>query len=743
MMDKRKKIKRSNFSSEESDNSSISSSITSSSSSDEETDAKDLKPIKEYLSNRKELASQLFKSVKAEKIRMMLPQILKKIEFSDLEELCANELTGMSKARIMSILNGQEMLQSSNTEDSDDSGPSLEIVSDTEWLSDDKSSIKVEGAKLKKNSKKLKKLNSKFKSKLNEKGKNGKLSSKVKVEKVKIEGKNKAKEKPKEKEKEGESLLDLLELEMRARAIKALLRKEDELPATSLEGLKNQASGSGILSNVSVQARQANLKEQLEKIDVLMKHGDDEDVYVVINPAPTIELLSSDDEKENQSKKSRDHPSPSKVAQNGERVEVKERTTVLNKLMNVDKNTNENPQVNIKKGKDAKGKEKGKHNGNSNLPMSVIESNNDDKVESPKEPLKEEELEEGEIIDNEDDEKEQKKVLKADVESLMKEKIKKIKKNPNIRSKKSCKQSDSDSDNGIVTKEMPEAENIEVKKKETVVEPIEIKDSPERKASNDPGSRSRRNSNTSSQLDVDDDKALDIEEIINLDDYPDDMDEPEKPKSLEPQIKQLEQSTAGSKSETWASRYVQQDEVQSVIRESKIQSEIRKRLRERQRQSKFNNSSKESEISTPEPITVLTTTGSVEEYLALKRHAEGDLTADESLSQGKTDVTIDSSVVIVKKPQLILSLKVKEQQIEELVVNTKEEQTLDTNVVKKCENTPERTIVIKEDSSLKDKRVVLVRPKDDLNSDSSDDNVTVKINNSSWNDSQHSELRSD
>lgn len=48
-----------------------------SSSSDDETDAKDLKPIKEYLSDRKELSSQLFKSVKAEKIRMMLPQILK------------------------------------------------------------------------------------------------------------------------------------------------------------------------------------------------------------------------------------------------------------------------------------------------------------------------------------------------------------------------------------------------------------------------------------------------------------------------------------------------------------------------------------------------------------------------------------------------------------------------------------------------------------------------------------------
>lgn len=57
--------------------SSSSSSSTSSFSSDEETDARDLKPIRGYLQNRRELSRQLFKSVKADKIRMMLPQILK------------------------------------------------------------------------------------------------------------------------------------------------------------------------------------------------------------------------------------------------------------------------------------------------------------------------------------------------------------------------------------------------------------------------------------------------------------------------------------------------------------------------------------------------------------------------------------------------------------------------------------------------------------------------------------------
>lgn len=68
------KAKKSAYSSEEGSSSSGSS---SSLSSDEEVDVRDLKSIKEYLSDRRELARQLFKSVKAEKIRMMLPQTLK------------------------------------------------------------------------------------------------------------------------------------------------------------------------------------------------------------------------------------------------------------------------------------------------------------------------------------------------------------------------------------------------------------------------------------------------------------------------------------------------------------------------------------------------------------------------------------------------------------------------------------------------------------------------------------------
>lgn len=56
---------------------------SSSNSSDDDDDIVDcdLKPIKEYIGNRREMAKQLFISVKSDKVRMMLPQVLKVIIF--------------------------------------------------------------------------------------------------------------------------------------------------------------------------------------------------------------------------------------------------------------------------------------------------------------------------------------------------------------------------------------------------------------------------------------------------------------------------------------------------------------------------------------------------------------------------------------------------------------------------------------------------------------------------------------
>lgn len=44
------------------------------------------------------------------------------MDLNELEEWCVSELSGMSKARILTILNGKPMLDSSDTSESDDSG---------------------------------------------------------------------------------------------------------------------------------------------------------------------------------------------------------------------------------------------------------------------------------------------------------------------------------------------------------------------------------------------------------------------------------------------------------------------------------------------------------------------------------------------------------------------------------------------------------------------------------------------
>lgn len=47
---------------------------------------------------------------------------MQQMDLRELEEWCVSELNGMSKARIISILNGKPMLESSDTNESDDSG---------------------------------------------------------------------------------------------------------------------------------------------------------------------------------------------------------------------------------------------------------------------------------------------------------------------------------------------------------------------------------------------------------------------------------------------------------------------------------------------------------------------------------------------------------------------------------------------------------------------------------------------
>ncbi|CAD6221361.1 GSCOCG00005165001-RA-CDS [Cotesia congregata] len=576
MNDKRARLEK--FTPKNADSSS--SSCSTSSFSEDETDDKPLKPIKDYLYNRKEMSRQLFMSVKTEKIKMMLPQTLKKTDLSELEELCVNELCGMSKSRVLSILNGKQMLDSSNTSESDDSGPSLEIISDTEaWITDSElpdDKDKVSASKSRKvKTKKIKKepTASDKQAKTNSQNKN-KSARKQTADLVKVKNEKESKSQP----QQGESLLDLLELEMRARAIRALIRKEEDIIpnesttskiSVNVNSLLDQANISlavGLGNNSTKEADKSSARSKVEEaVSLSLNSNEDEDVVLVVKPTPTINLLSSDSEAEDS------NVNISKS--NGEKIETSTECSLT------DKNNKENQ----------------------------------DKLS----------------------------------DSLNINKINQANDVNNKSSGGTNSESKDKSQDSAITK-VPSDKSSELYKEKS-------------KKINEPSKVLEESSSNSIIL-------HDEDEIIDLDNYSDDMDEIENDKIIESSVKNnpskvevkftvesnSTESSSLDSSETWATRYYQTDNVQSVIKESKIQSEIRKRLRERQKLSKLNNNSnnngnsasKESVIKSnavEKPIEPDNSkpTGSVEEYLALKRVSSPDVKST-VCEQNPTDVKVDN-----------------------------------------------------------------------------------------------------
>ena len=93
--------------------------------SDEMDLDKELNPISHYLDidDREEMLIQVFKVIRGPKLRAMLTSVLKDIDLTELKLLCLEQLEGMSKTRIRAILAGEEMEDSSATEDEEDVKP--------------------------------------------------------------------------------------------------------------------------------------------------------------------------------------------------------------------------------------------------------------------------------------------------------------------------------------------------------------------------------------------------------------------------------------------------------------------------------------------------------------------------------------------------------------------------------------------------------------------------------------------
>ncbi|XP_070152157.1 uncharacterized protein [Polyergus mexicanus] len=607
------------------EHSSLSSCTSSSLSSDEdEIDTRDLKPIKNYLSNRKELARQLFKSVKPEKIRMMLPQVLKHVDLSELEEYCVNELNGMSKARILSKLNGKSMLESSDTSESDDSGPSLEIISDTEeWLTDDDTSKKENGkqGKLikrdKTNIKRKPHIKKNDPDKSNSKAKcNIKNENRDKTNDVKI----KKEDDKEDKGKEGDSLLDLLELEMRARAIRALIRKEEDIiPSTNPSEINDSQT---IENNIRIRhdddKAKENCRKQLEQIiSAQQNKGEDEDVVLVIQPTPVVELLSSDsdgevhDEKRvSQKLKNGRAMETGKFANNSLENAKNSSKTLETQITGAYDNINIVTKTNLSSETRTIMPDRNVDIKNNTLSISISADN----VAERRKKSKKKSYTKLQLTSSTNENTSKSKQINTEI----------IERSDDVQDVNTTEQLSLSDDNIIITEEKSKTKEIP---KESIIE---------------------------------EEKSADLDEVIDLDDYCDVMDiencDESQDEVIVPSQEEHKQSASGAtlpksdSMETWASRYYQTDDVQNVIKESKIQSEIRKRLRERQRLSKLNkspnlNSSSQSSSTDTTATSEKTPTGSVEEYLALKRAMNANINTTNNTTQNnsETSETINSN----------------------------------------------------------------------------------------------------
>ncbi|KDR18131.1 uncharacterized protein LOC110831136 isoform X2 [Zootermopsis nevadensis] len=103
----------------------------------------ELHPIGFYINDREEMINQMFSVIKGDKLRAMLPPILKDSTIDELKSHCLDELLGMSSKRIHSVLEGRELETSSDSDDAS-SKPENEntlgtspMGSKDQWSSDD------------------------------------------------------------------------------------------------------------------------------------------------------------------------------------------------------------------------------------------------------------------------------------------------------------------------------------------------------------------------------------------------------------------------------------------------------------------------------------------------------------------------------------------------------------------------------------------------------------------------------
>eukprot|EP00092_Neocalanus_flemingeri_P029154 GFUD01031643.1.p1 GENE.GFUD01031643.1~~GFUD01031643.1.p1 ORF type:complete len:1246 (+),score=549.28 GFUD01031643.1:40-3777(+) len=270
-----------------------SDSSSDSSSDDSDMDLqKEMYPISHYVNDREEMLNQVFSVIKGKKLKSMLPPFLVDLDPSELKGLCLEQLIGMSKKRISCVLAGQEMVESSDTDDDTDINTDDTDIGETGRDSADPRNESGNRSDSDDDMKGVKSVISEDPGAATRLKKTQRINfGKKEVTKVVLSGDRKRGEKRESERREserekretsegskgekGKTLMELLELEMRARAIKALLMKagKDEGEAETLaieEALDEQ-------KKKEKDGKKDGIKEEVVKKDRHLRQRDNEE----------------------------------------------------------------------------------------------------------------------------------------------------------------------------------------------------------------------------------------------------------------------------------------------------------------------------------------------------------------------------------------------------------------------------------------------------------------------------------
>ncbi|KAJ8921992.1 hypothetical protein NQ315_008630 [Exocentrus adspersus] len=195
-----------------------------------------------YLNDRVKLMKEVLKIIKTKKIKSMAPDCIKNLDISEINSMLLEELLGISNKRLKYIFNGQNLEEDSSSTDPEAEQPppidviSLDDITDDDFIINLDSDDDAEKKKPKKHKSKVK--------------------EEVKRKKVKKEKQDKADPKSSKKSKDSNkkaldeqnlmSVLELLELQARARAIRSQLALESakKSQAKAQEASAAKAKGS-------------------------------------------------------------------------------------------------------------------------------------------------------------------------------------------------------------------------------------------------------------------------------------------------------------------------------------------------------------------------------------------------------------------------------------------------------------------------------------------------------------------